>query len=156
MNSASHDELYTSQRSSTMSTCDASTPGIAAAAYTTPLVNLCLRFPQPGLRAIPVLGNDQELWFLVADECDNDWNQWIVASSEGACGHDWVVRRIVWWGNYTDWHEEYTNWFIEPMLSSTFASGPIWPYCAGAFVDLRIRSRPTPEEILAAARLCEN
>ena len=122
MNSASHDELYTSQRSSTMSTSDASTPGIAAAAYTTPLVNLCLRFPQPGLRAIPVLGNDQELWILVADECDNDWNQWIVASSEGACGHDWVVRRIVWWwGNYKDWHEEYTDWFIRPMLRSTFA-----------------------------------
>ena len=67
MNFASHDGLHTSERSSTMSTSDDSTPGIAAAAYTTPLVNLCLRFPQPGVRAIPVLGNDEELWILVAD-----------------------------------------------------------------------------------------
>ena len=120
MNSASHDEPYTSQRSSTMSTSDASTPGIAADAYTTPLVNLCLRFPQTGVRMIPVLGNDEELWILVADEYDNDWNQWIVASSEGAFGHDWVVRRIVrWWGDYTDWHEEYTEWFVGPMFRST-------------------------------------
>ena len=69
-----------------------------------------------------MLSNDKELWILVAEEYDNDWNQWIVASSEGACGNDWVVRRIVWWwGNYTDWHEDYTDWFIGPMLRSTFA-----------------------------------
>ena len=74
------------------------------------------------MRAILVLGNDKDLWILVADECDNDWNQWSVASSEGACGHDWVGRRSVWWwGNYTDWHEEYTDWFIGPELSRTSA-----------------------------------
>ena len=120
MNSASHDELYTSQRSSTMSTSDASTPGIAAAAYTTPLVNLCLRFPQPGVRVIPVLGNDKELWILVADEYDNDWNQWMVALSKDAFVHEWVVRRTVWWwGHYTDWHPDFTDWFVEPMRKST-------------------------------------
>ena len=74
--------MTTSDDSASFDSATNSKPGIAAAAYTTPQVNLCLRFPQPGVRVVPVLGNDDELWILVADEYDNDWNQWIVASSE--------------------------------------------------------------------------
>ena len=81
------------------------------------LVGACLRLPKAFRRMLADLyDNDDPLWILVGPERDSNWNEWIVAYNEAASGDEWVVRRAVWWwGHYTDWQPDYTDWFVEPM-----------------------------------------
>ena len=84
---------------------------------THPLVGACLCLPKAFTRTLADLhDNDDPLWILVGPECDNDWNEWIVAYNEAASGDEWVVRRAVWWwGHCADWQPDYTDWFVEPI-----------------------------------------
>ena len=91
-----------------------------------PLEELHLIFTglPPWTRLIPGgRGYDNEVWISFGPQYDKDWNQWMVAYNDYEIDEDqWVVRRIVWWwGEYTDSHEKYTDWFVGPELSMWLA-----------------------------------
>ena len=122
-------ELTFSECSATMSTSGSSassksattsTAGTSAFEHTTQLVDYRSLLAQPGTRLLADINDrDDPLWILACPEDATDWNEWKVAYNRAAVGDDdeWVVHRTVWWwGEYTDRAEDYTAWFVQPML----------------------------------------
>ena len=113
--------MGTSDSSSFTGSVTISTSGTCWFGYTTQPVDYCSLLAQPDTRLIADIGGyDDPLWILACPQNDNDWNEWKVAYNKAAVGDDddeWVVHRTVWWwGEYTDWAEDYTEWFVMPML----------------------------------------
>ena len=69
-------------------------------------------------RLVPGIGRyDDELWMLVGEEKDHDWNQWIVILDQDCDAVVWHLRWTVWWwGYYTDWNPHHTAQYIEWTL----------------------------------------
>ena len=67
-------------------------------------------------RLVPGIGRyDDELWMLVGEEKDHDWNQWIVIlDQDPPDAVVWHLRWTVWWwGYYTDRNPHHTAQYIE-------------------------------------------
>ena len=69
-------------------------------------------------RLVPgVNRHDDELWILVGEEKDHDWNQWIVTIDEDGWSDEWHLRyRVWWWGHYTDWYPHHTAEYLEHRI----------------------------------------
>ena len=88
--------------------------------YTPQVVDYRSLLAQPGTRLLADINDrDDPLWILAFPEDANDWNRWEVAYNRAARNEDdeWIVHRTVWWwGVYTDRADDYTEWFIQPMI----------------------------------------
>ena len=116
----------TSDTASSIDSATISTSGTCWFGYTTQPVDYCSLLAQPDTRLLADIDDyDDPLWILDSHEYDNDWNEWMVAYN-GPSGDEWVVRRAVWWwGHYTDWYPEWTDYFIEPLRIQ--AAGEVEP-----------------------------
>ena len=120
--------MGTSDSSSFTGSATISTSGTCWFGYTTQPVDYCSLLAQPDTRLLADIDDyDDPLWILDSHEYDNDWNEWMVAYN-GPSGDEWVVRRAAWWwGHYTDWYPEWTDYFIEPLHIQ--AAGEVEPAC---------------------------
>ena len=88
--------------------------------YTPQVVDYRSLLATPGTRLLADIDDrDDPLWILACPQNDTDWNEWKVAYNRAARNEDdeWIVHRTVWWwGVYTDRADDYTEWFIQPML----------------------------------------
>ena len=93
-----------------------STSGTWSFGYTKQPLDLCFLLAQPDTRLLADINDhDDPLWILDCPEYDNDWNEWMVAyfcqSTE-----KWTVERACWWwGLYTDWYYEWTDYLLEDL-----------------------------------------
>ena len=71
-------------------------------------------------------GYEEEVWISFGPQYDNDWNEWMVAYNDyGVDEDEWVVRHTAWWwGNWTDYNTEFTNWFTEPLRNRRWIGRP--------------------------------
>ena len=90
--------------------------------YTPQVVDYRSLLAQPGTRLLADIDDrDDPLWILAGPEDATDWNEWEVAynrlSPSDRGDDEWIVHRTVWWwGVYTDRADDYTEWFIQPMI----------------------------------------
>ena len=112
--------MSTSGSSASSESATTSTSGTSAFEYTPQVVDYRSLLFQPGTRLLADIEDyDDPLWILACPEDATDWNEWKVAYNRAARGDDdeWIVHRTVWWwGVYADRADDYTEWFIQPML----------------------------------------